>query len=194
MPDRRNEDSRETSRAARVAILADTHGTLDARIAETVRGCDYALHAGDIGGRAVLAALAPRLATVAVRGNNDTPDRWPGAAEILARLPREADLDLPGGRVVLVHGDCAGSGRGRHERLRRTFGDARAIIYGHSHRLCVDVERLPWVLNPGAAGRVRTYGGPSCLVLVAGEGEWRVSVERFAPLGRSRAAARARAT
>jgi hypothetical protein len=36
------------------------------------------------------------------------------------------------------------------------------------------------VLNPGAAGRTRTYGGPSCLLLIAGETDWKVEVHRFA--------------
>jgi hypothetical protein len=34
----------------RVAILADTHGFLDPRVAEQVAECDLAIHAGDIGG------------------------------------------------------------------------------------------------------------------------------------------------
>ena len=33
----------------RVAIIADTHGFIDPRIAEAVRACDVAVHAGDIG-------------------------------------------------------------------------------------------------------------------------------------------------
>jgi len=32
----------------RVAIFADTHDVLDARIAEVARTCDLAVHAGDV--------------------------------------------------------------------------------------------------------------------------------------------------
>jgi uncharacterized protein len=68
----------------------------------------------------------------------------------------------------------------RHARLRAAYPSARAIVYGHSHRLVVDDALTPWVLNPGAAGRARTYGGPSCLVLEANVRSWHVEIHRFA--------------
>ena len=165
----------------RVAILSDTHGFLDSRVAELVATCDVVVHAGDIGGASVLKSLLPRQRGVlAVRGNNDTPDRWPmGEAAMLDRLPFEAVLDLPGGRLVVVHGDRAGGSQRRHDRLRKTYPEARVIVYGHSHRLTCDQGQNPWVLNPGAAGRSRTFGGPSCLLLVAGKKNWRVEKVRF---------------
>ncbi|HJU38183.1 MAG TPA: metallophosphoesterase family protein, partial [Tahibacter sp.] len=81
---------------------------------------------------------------------------------------------------VVVHGD-AYAPRTRHAALRRAHADARAIVYGHSHRLLVDEFELPWVLNPGAAGKARTNGGPSCLVLDARADAWRVEALRFDP-------------
>lgn len=166
-----------------VAILSDTHGVLDARVAERVARCDYAVHAGDIGAASVLEALRPRLGVVAVTGNNDVPSKWGKEQRtLLAVLPEEARLALPGGELVAVHGHRAGAMAVRHVRLRRAYPDARAVVYGHSHRLSVDVDADPWVLNPGAAGRSRTYGGPSCLILRAGVRSWRVEVVRFDPL------------
>ncbi|WP_414717181.1 metallophosphoesterase family protein [Tahibacter sp.] len=85
---------------------------------------------------------------------------------------------MPGGRLVVVHGD-RWPPRGRHAALRRAFPAARAVVYGHSHRLAVDVDAEPWILNPGAAGRARTYGGPSCLLLQASTREWRVVAQRY---------------
>ena len=168
---------------ALVAIVSDTHGVLDSRIAERVARCDYAVHAGDIGAATVLEALRPRLAVVAVTGNNDVASKWMEVQrDVLAALPEEARLALPGGDLVTVHGHRAGAAAARHIRLRRTYPDARAVVYGHSHRLSVDVDADPWVLNPGAAGRSRTYGGPSCLILRAGARSWRVEVVRFDPL------------
>ncbi|WP_257388244.1 metallophosphoesterase family protein, partial [Tahibacter caeni] len=87
--------------------------------------------------------------------------------------------DLPGGRLVVVHGD-RWPARGRHAALRRAYPAARAVVYGHSHRLVVDTDALPWVLNPGAAGRARTNGGPSCLLLHATAQAWRVLPQRQA--------------
>lgn len=165
-----------------VAILSDTHGVLDPRVAELVADCDLAVHGGDIGNAGVLAALQPRTGRVAaVLGNNDVPHKWPAADQhLLDTLPLELTEDLPGGRLVVVHGHRTPA-KDRHAKLRRRFPDARAIVYGHSHRLVADRDAEPWVLNPGAAGRERTFGGPSCMVLRASHGGWSLAVHRYPP-------------
>ncbi|MBU1192577.1 MAG: metallophosphatase family protein [Gammaproteobacteria bacterium] len=165
----------------RVALLSDTHGSLDVRIASCVADCDYAVHAGDIGNASILAALQPKVAPVAaVRGNNDIPAKWPRAEHALLKaLPETLQLELPGGILAVVHGHRAGAVRDRHARLRNQFPNARAIVYGHSHRLVCDQAESIWVLNPGAAGHARTYGGPSCLILHAGARRWRVEILRY---------------
>lgn len=164
----------------RVAILSDTHGRIDPRVVEVVAACDLAVHGGDIGNAGVLAALQPRGGRVlAVLGNNDVAHKWPEwERELLARVPEQAELSLPGGRLVVIHGHQTPA-RDRHARLRRRFPYARAIVYGHSHHLVTDCEAGPWVLNPGAAGYERTYGGPSCLILTAAEHRWELAVRRF---------------
>jgi putative phosphoesterase len=168
--------------AVRIAVLSDTHGFLDPRIVRVVRSCDAAIHAGDIGGASILRALSPRRnKIIAVRGNNDTARKWSAAEHsILDDLPETAEFDLPGGKIVVYHGDRCGSGPARHNRLRRNYPHARAVVYGHSHRLVCDQSATPWILNPGAAGRSRTFGGPSCLVLTASSTTWRLKVFRFA--------------
>jgi uncharacterized protein len=173
--------ARLPGRILRVALLSDTHGNLDARIEDLVTTCDLAIHGGDIGNAAVLARLRPGLGRVfAVFGNNDVARQWPESdQDLLRELPNRIDLDLPGGHLVVIHGHQVAA-RDRHARLRGRFPEARAIVYGHSHRLVLDMDTLPWVLNPGAAGRARTYGGPSCLVLTAGQADWQVEVHRFA--------------
>lgn len=166
----------------RVAIVSDTHGFVDPRIADQVAECDLAVHAGDVGGADVLLALQPREQLVAVRGNNDSPQKWAaGEVHMLETLPSAAVVDLPGGQLVVVHGDDAGSVAERHQHLRERYPQARAIVYGHSHRMVVDDEQEPWVLNPGAAGRTRTYGGPSCLLLDARDDDWQVEAVRLPP-------------
>lgn len=184
----------EPGQTLRVALLSDTHGYLDPRIAALVEACDIAVHGGDIGGFGVLRELQPRLGrVVVVRGNNDTPRDWAGKDTTgLDELPRTAELDLPGGRLVITHGHRAGPLYERHQRLRRRHPDARAIVIGHSHRQACDCDVLPWVLNPGAAGKFRTYGGPGCLVLTASDDTWDLERHRFDPL-RRRGGARGRA-
>ena len=167
--------------AARVLLLADTHGVLDARIAVLARECDVVVHAGDVGNAEVIETLrAGGARVIAVRGNNDVPSKWPGGdRRALEALDDTARVELPGGLLIATHGDRYAPST-RHARLRAAFPDAQAVIYGHSHRLVVDDNALPWILNPGAAGRARTYGGPSCLVLEATARAWRIEPRRFA--------------
>jgi putative phosphoesterase len=170
--------------AARVAIVADTHGHLDARIADVVAACDCAVHAGDVGNAGVLAELQPGMKTViAVLGNNDVAEKWPPDERgALSALPVEARLELNGGQLVVVHGHKAGAVKGRHAWLRKHYPEARGVVYGHSHRLVCDQTDSPWIMNPGGAGMARTCGGPSCLVLSVDGGDWSVETIRFAPL------------
>jgi putative phosphoesterase len=150
------------------------------------------VHAGDVGNAGVLHGLRPRSGkVVSVRGNNDTPKKWPAReTKALRELPNTAELRLPGGTLAVTHGDHAGTTRDRHQRLRKAFPAARAIVYGHSHRIVCDRSENPWILNPGAAGRARTFGGPSCLLLVATEKKWRIKIVRFKPLANSAARSR----
>jgi putative phosphoesterase len=170
----------------RIAILADTHGFADNRILDLVATCDIAVHGGDIGNAAVLAALQRRTdRVVAVRGNNDVPPKWPEEeGDLLAGLPEVAELSLPAGSLVIIHGHQTPA-KSRHERLRRRFPLARAVVYGHSHRLLTDLGAEPWILNPGAAGRARTFGGPSCIVLTASQRGWTLEAKRFEPTRKS---------
>ena len=172
--------SRTLGSATRVLLLADTHGFLDERIAALARACDVAVHAGDVGNSQVIETLEAAGARVfAVRGNNDVASKWPSDQRRAAQaLEAFARVELPGGVLIATHGD-AYAPSSRHARLRGAFSEARAIVYGHSHRLVVDDAQSPWVLNPGAAGRARTYGGPSCLILEASTKAWRVAPQRF---------------
>lgn len=170
-----------------VALVADTHGFLDPRVAAIARNADIVVHAGDIGARSILDELAAEGARVlAVAGNNDDSRHWPASdRDTLARLPGEVTVELPGGTLVMEHGHRFPA-RARHRRLRRAHPEAAAVVCGHSHRQAVDRDGLPWILNPGAAGRSRAHGGPGCLVLRATPTGWHVESHRFEPLTRRR--------
>ena len=166
----------------RVLLLADTHGHLDERVATIAPGCDWIVHAGDIGGAGILERLGVAGAgVVAIVGNNDDAAHWPAAdLPLLATLPEQASIELPGGRLDVVHGHRQPA-RDRHRRLRARHSDAAAVVVGHSHRRAIDRDGLPWILNPGAAGRSRAYGGPGCLVLTAAGDGWVIEAHAFAP-------------
>lgn len=165
----------------RVAIVSDTHGYLCPNVLEVVATCDLAAHAGDIGSAGVLQRLRDVTGEVhAVRGNNDVPGLWAGdELEVLGAVPRIAELELPGGLLAVEHGHVHGQLSPDLGRLRAAHPGVRAIVYGHTHKLLVDRTSAPWVLNPGAAGRIRNRGGPSCLVLSACEDSWQVEEFKF---------------
>jgi len=167
--------------AVRVAIVSDTHGYLYPDVLAVVENCDVAVHAGDIGSSRVLDVLqAGAGKVVAVRGNNDVPGLWAGdELDVLKTVPRVAELLLPGGMLAVEHGHVHGPMSPDLGKLRAAHRGARVIVYGHTHRQLVDRAKTPWVLNPGAAGRIRNNGGPSCLVLHATADAWEVEAFKF---------------
>jgi uncharacterized protein len=166
----------------RLALISDTHGFIDPRIVQVVEACNAVVHAGDIGNHGVLTLLRSRCSRVlAIRGNNDTPKKWSATTpSLLLRVPRALQVSLPGGMLVVVHGDRVSPAATRHAHLRRLYPHARAVLYGHTHRMRLDRRAIPWVLNAGAAGRARTFGGPSCIILDVTARAWRARKLRFA--------------
>ena len=171
-----------TSSQILVAIVSDTHGMLDPRIAEIVAGCSLAIHAGDIGSSSVLNELSPKKGLVlAVKGNNDTEDNWDiSESYLLEFLPLEQHIRLPGGTITVEHGHKVRDTKRYNAELRERHPESRMIIFGHTHRRIIDRTKRPWVVNPGAAGRVRTQGGPSCAVLEATGDVWNIKQYIFA--------------
>jgi putative phosphoesterase len=163
-----------------VAVVSDTHGQLDSRVAEVVSSCDAVIHAGDFCGAAVVHELGRLNSNViAVAGNNDIPALWPkDEASVVSMLPKVARMTAPGGEIIVEHGHRFGN-KPDHEKLREAWPDARLIVYGHTHIQVWDREQEPWVLNPGAAGYVRNQGGPSCIVLRLSQQDWDAELMRF---------------
>ena len=165
----------------RIAIISDTHGIIDPNIIDVIKSCDKVIHAGDICGAHVLEQLeAINQHVTAVAGNNDASGLWPvDETHVVTALPQIAEIKLPGGSIKIEHGHRHGMSSPCHDSLRHSHPQARVIVYGHTHNMLVDKAQTPWVVNPGAAGRTRTRGGSSCLVLTATETEWDVVMHRF---------------
>ncbi len=162
-----------------VGILSDSHGFLDPRIAEVVNQCDHIVHAGDIFSALVLEQLKPKKELIAVAGNNDYPGFWKTEeTEIVKALPQTSQLQVPGGLILVEHGHRLGN-HPDHDKFRSDHVEAKLIVYGHTHHRIIDQEAEPWVVNPGASGKTRTHGGPSCLVLYASEDEWKIDTVLF---------------
>jgi putative phosphoesterase len=138
----------------RIGLISDTHGLVRPSVAEALAGVTVILHAGDVGGAAVLRALERIAPVEAVAGNVDDPTD----AHLHASLRRTFD----GIDVHVTHGHELGSPT--PERLLARY-DADVLVFGHTHRALVfrDGERL--VVNPGAAGPRRFDRQPSVAIL-----------------------------
>jgi len=164
----------ESQASVCVGLISDTHGAIENAILALMQQCDVVVHAGDILNPDILRRVTPKSGhVIAVRGNNDTVEQWPvGTADLLESLPEVAELRLPGGVLVVEHGHRVNPAHQRHEKLRARHPDARVVVYGHTHHRIIDTDGPIWVLNPGAAGKVRAYGGAGCLVLHATAERW----------------------
>jgi putative phosphoesterase len=131
----------------RVAIIADTHmpkggRELPPRCLEEIAASDALIHAGDVLASSVLERLRGLTPVLyAVRGNVDQPD-------LRDALPERMDLELEGRRIGVVHD--AGPARGRLDRLRASFPEADAVVFGHSHLPLHERQDGFQIFNPGS--------------------------------------------
>ena len=130
----------------RVGLIADTHGRLRPEALRALAGADLLLHAGDVGGAAVLESLAAVAPVLAVRGNNDR-------AGPCAALPERLERVLGGVAVTLLHDRAA---------ALPWPAAGGVLVVGHSHRPSVGWEGGVLVVNPGSAGP-RRFRLPVCV-------------------------------
>ncbi len=155
----------------KIGILSDTHGIIHSAVISLMNECDFVIHAGDIVDESSLSSLNPKQQFLAVKGNNDQHISTYGEAEL---------LDLPGGSIAIEHGHLHGHVQPNHESLRSTYPEARVIVYGHTHKQVIDKKFMPWVINPGSAGRVRNYGAARCLTItIEDQLEWNIERHVF---------------
>jgi uncharacterized protein len=122
----------------RVGVLSDTHGLLRPEARAFLVGCDYIIHGGDIGDRAILKELEALAPLIAVRGNNDS-EPW-------SKRLRATELIRVGGLFLFVIHDLSQL----DQDLRAA--NVRAVISGHSHKPQVVERDGILYLNPGSCG------------------------------------------
>ena len=144
-----------------VGLIADTHGLLRPSIATAFAGVHAILHAGDVGGVGVLAALSAIARVEAVYGNVDDPHD--------PSLARERRVVLGGLTIHVSHGHELGRPTAALALAR--YRDADVVIFGHTHRAVI--VRAPdgrLAVNPGAAGPRRFDLQPSVARLTIAKG------------------------
>ena len=149
-----------------IGLVSDTHGLVRPELHTVLAGVALILHAGDVGGDAILDELALIAPVQAVFGNTDSPGD--------PRLAQSIEVTIEGVRIHVSHGHEVGSPT--PEKLLAAYA-ADVIAYGHTHRQLVSRAadgRL--VVNPGAAGARRFKLEPSVAILAVNDGRAEVRI------------------
>ena len=140
----------------RIGIISDTHGTLDPRAYAALADCEHIIHAGDIGGVAILRELETLAPVTAVLGNNDFDEYGSAVGHFAHPVLR---------RRALFGGPQAGRRAPSASPARRALapGDPLpdVIVHGHTH-----VPELK-TGQPTRAPRASTYAPAPCIAPAA---------------------------
>ena len=123
----------------KLGVISDTHGLLRDEVISKLEGCDYIIHAGDIGGEEVFERLNKIARTFVVRGNNDD-DEWG------LTLPEYREIEMDEILIYLVHDKAD---------IPKDLREVDLVIYGHSHKFSNEKIDNIIYLNPGSCGRKR---------------------------------------
>lgn len=154
------------------AVIADTHiprraGALPDGLLPHLEQSDLILHAGDLMDLSLLDELAAWAPVRAVRGNLDAPD---------ARLPETLEFRFGGVDMAMVHD--SGPRKGRRNRMRRRFPDARVVVFGHSHIPYLEDRNGLLLLNPGSPTDKRREPYPTFGLLHVGSDGVRAEIRK----------------
>ena len=148
-----------------IGLISDTHGLLRPGVHEALKGVALILHAGDVGGSAILDELRLIAPVKAVFGNTD-PIGEPELSENILLSVDDVSLHVS-------HGHECGSPT--PERLAGRY-DADIVVYGHTHRPLVTKLDGRLFVNPGAAGPKRFNLVPSVARLTISGGNSEVEI------------------
>ena len=134
----------------KIGVISDTHGLLRPEALDRLAGVDHIIHAGDIGGVAVIERLRTIARVTTIRGNNDPHTTFPA----------ETTVEL-GGRTIFVLHDVK-------DLTTPTGYDV--VVSGHSHKPKIETKDGVLYLNPGSAGP-RRFKLPISVAILVIDGE-----------------------
>lgn len=143
----------------KVLIISDTHGhnkELE-KVLDKVKPIDALIHCGDVEGQEDYIEALAECPTYIVAGNND----------YFSMLEREKEFILGGKKILLTHGHYYGVSMGTEQIREEGRGRKEDIVmFGHTHRPCLEEYDDITLLNPGSLSYPRQNGRrPSFVIL-----------------------------
>lgn len=138
MPRKKTGNRQLATGNAVVGIISDTHGRMNAKAVDALRGSDIILHAGDIGSGDILAKLRQIAPVHAIVGNVDIHP-------LTSKHSATGVVEVAGKSIYMLHNLKALD-------LDPKAAGFDAVICGHSHKPEFYFENGVLFFNPGSAG------------------------------------------
>lgn len=143
----------------RVLIVSDTHRRNDnyLKVLDKVSPVDMVIHCGDIEGSEYLIAESAGCPVQMVVGNND----------FFSELPREKEFYIGKYKVFLTHGHSYYVSM-NNEILKQEakHRGADIVMYGHTHKPVVEIQKDIIAVNPGSLTHPRQEGRRPSYILM----------------------------
>lgn len=143
----------------KILIISDTHRNNDnyVKVLEKVAPVDMLIHCGDVEGSEYMIAQRAGCPVQMVMGNND----------FFSDLPREKEFTIEKYKVWLTHGHTYYVSMG-NETIKKEARERGVdiVMYGHSHKPVVDIDKDIIAVNPGSLAYPRQEGRrPSFIIM-----------------------------
>lgn len=143
----------------KILIVSDTHGrhaNLDEALAREGK-IDMLLHLGDLENEEHYIETIAEWPYYMIAGNND----------LFSHLPKEREIRIGNHKVWMTHGNQYYVSMGT-SRLREA-AKARGmdfVLFGHTHKPCVDDSEVPILVNPGSISYPRQEGRKASYIVM----------------------------
>lgn len=143
----------------KVLIVSDTHGnnTNYLNAVKKEKPFDLVIHCGDTDGSEYTISKAAECPTEIVLGNND----------FFSYLPKEREIEIEGYRIWITHGHnyyVSMNNEIIKEEAKERGMDI--VVYGHTHKPVIDIEKNIIAVNPGSLTYPRQEGKkPSYMIM-----------------------------
>ncbi len=135
----------------RILIVSDTHRKNDNyfMLMKKMKKLDMVIHCGDVEGSEYALSEAADCPVYMVSGNND----------FFTELPKEQELNIGNYKIWVTHGHnylvSLGTERIKQEAKAR---GAQIVMFGHTHRPCLEQDEELIAINPGSLSYPRQDG------------------------------------